>query len=488
MRKIASILAGLVLAALTCGAQDAFRGAYFMDTYLYGHTMNPALTANRSYASVALGNIDVQTQTNLSAMTFLYPTGSGVVSFLSDAVSSEQFLKKIHRHNTEQVDLRMDLINFGFWTASGQFHTFSLNLRVAESIAVPYDVFRFLKDGSTDDNHYDLSGLGLRARAYSELAYGISFPVTEGIRVGGKVKALVGLAYADARFDRFDVTLSGERWSVSTEGNALSSNMPVTQTNQPFRPQEFLDLEGFDFASLRPSGFGAALDLGATWDVLPWLQLSASVTDLGFLSWKMDRSSTQGSWDYTGFDNIPFEGEGDLQDQLDAKMEQLNKLLEFRRTGTSSAMDFLPATFYVGAKAKPNDWFAAGLLGTMRRQGAYSWSELRGSVNLEPCHWFGWAGSAAYGSFGPKFASMLNLQLGPIGLSLGGEVTSPFFISSEPRAKHSIQDYFEGNVIAIPRDNFNVNLMLGLNIVFGKTPAKRNHTGKYAEPVSEQLD
>ena len=488
MKKTVLILSGLILAALTCGAQDAFRGAYFMDTYLYGHTMNPALTANRSYASLAIGNIDIQTQSNLSASTFVFPTSSGIVPFLSDAVTSEQFLSKIHRHNSEQVDMRLDLLNFGFWTRSGQFHTFSMNLRVAESAAIPYDVFRFLKDGSTDGNNYDLSGLGLRARADAETAYGISFPVTDGIRIGGKVKALVGLAYADARFNRFDVTLSGERWSVATEGSALSSNMPVTQTNQPFRPDEFLDLDNFEFSTLRPSGFGAAIDLGATWDVLPWLQLSASVTDLGFIHWKMDRSTTQGSWEYTGFDNIPFEGEGDLQDQLDAKLDQLQNLLEFRRTGSSSSMDFLPATIYLGAKAKPNEWFSAGLLGTIRSQGPYSWAEMRGAVNLEPCHWFGWAGSIAYGSFGPKFASMMNLRLGPFGLSLGGEITSPYFISSEPRSKHSLQDYYMGNVFAIPRDNLNVNLMIGLNLVFGKTPAKRNHTGKYAEPVAEPLD
>jgi hypothetical protein len=489
MKKTVFLLAGLILAALTCGAQDAFRGAYFMDTYLYGHTMNPALTANRSYASVGLGNIDLQTQTNLSASTFFYPTNGGVLTFLSDAVPAETFLSKIHRHNSEQLDLRLDLINFGFWTKSNQFHNFSLNVRLAQSAAIPYDIFRFLKNGSTDGTDYDLSGAGMRLRAYGEAAYGISFPVTDEIRIGGKVKALVGLAYADARFNRLDVTLSGERWSVSSEGQMLSSsNLPTAQTIQALKPEEYLNLDNIDFSTLKPSGFGAAIDLGATWDILPWLQLSASVTDLGFISYKMNRSTTQGSWEYTGFDNISFDGENDLEDQLQAKLEQLQKLTEFRKVGTTSAMDFLPATFYVGAKAKPNDWFAAGLLGTVRSQGAFSWAEMRGSVNLEPCHWFGWAGSIAYGTFGPKFASMLNLRLGPIGLSLGGEITSPYFISTEPRASHTLEDYWNGDVVAIPRDNLNVNLMVGLNLVFGKTPAKRNHTGKYAEPLSEQLD
>ena len=65
MKKTACILAGLFLVLTSAQAQNAFRGGYFMDTYLYGHTMNPALCANRSYASVALGHIDIQSQSNL---------------------------------------------------------------------------------------------------------------------------------------------------------------------------------------------------------------------------------------------------------------------------------------------------------------------------------------------------------------------------------------------------------------------------------------
>ena len=474
MKKTVLIFAGLILALSGAEAQDAFRGAYFMDTYLYGHTMNPALTANRSYASVGLGRIDLQNQMNLGATTFLYPTSNGLVSFLSDQVTSEEFLSKINRHNVQNTNVQLDLLNFGFWTRSKQFHSFSLNIRVAENISVPYDIFRFLKDGSTDGTDYDLSGMGLRLRSYAEAAYGISFPVTDEIRIGGKVKALVGLAYGDARFDRLDVTLSGERWSVASEGRLLSSNLPVTKDNQPVRIEELLDLDGFEPASLRPTGFGAGIDLGATWDVLPWLQLSASMTDLGFLRWNMDQSTAKGNWEYTGFENISFEGENDFDAQLEAKMDELRNLIEFRRTGSATGMDILPFTFYAGAKMKPCDWFSAGLLGTMRSEGSFSWSELRGAINLEPCHWFGWSGSAAYGSFGPKYASVLNLRLGPFALTFGGEITSPFFVSSDPRATHTWEDYVNGDVVAIPRDNLNVNLMVGLNLVFGKTPARRN--------------
>jgi hypothetical protein len=40
-------------------------------------------------------------------------------------------------------------------------------------------------------------------------------------------------------------------------------------------------------------------------------------------------------------------------------------------------------------------------------------------------------------------------------------------------------------VYAIPRDNLNANLMVGLNIVFGKTPARR---AAAAQTLNEVLE
>lgn len=474
MKKNCLLLFFWALPLLPVCAQDAFRGAYFMDTYLYGHTMNPALCANRSYASLATGLIDLGVQSNMGFSTFFYPTRQGeMVSFLSDQVPSETFLKKLNKNNTEGASVRMDLLNFGFWTSRNQFHSFSFSIHVLEDSAVPAEIFRFLKDGTSDGTDYSFAGLGMRARAYGQLAYGISFPVTDRIRIGGKVKGLIGLAYADASFSRFDVTLSGQRWSVATQGQLYASNLPATRKTGPVSVSEVMDLDGFNYEELRPSGYGAAVDVGITWDLMPWLQLSASVTDLGLIHWNMDRLHTQGSWEYTGFENISFTEDNNLQAQLDAKMKELDNLFLFTADGKTSRVDLLPATFYAGAKFRPASWFSAGLLGTYRSQGKYSWAEMRTALNLEPCHWFGLSGSAAYGTLGPRFSSAMSLRLAVLSLFLGTELSSPYMISTDPRASHTLRDYFSGDVVAMPRDQLNVNVFFGLNLVFGRKPAQR---------------
>ena len=480
MKRYLILIAGLLTAALSTQAQNAFRGGYFMDGYLYANKMNPALCPDQSYFGIGVANIDVQTQSNLGISTLFTPNGhGGLDSFLSESVSAQDFLGKLRKFNTENLNAEVDLFNLGVWNEKDRFKTFSISLHVIESGALPYDVFRFLKTGTADGSTYSLAGLGLRARAYGQIAYGISYPVGETLRIGGKLKALVGLAYADMRYDRFDVTLNSEKWNVSTDGRLQSSNLPVSQSSQPVSIGEIFEFDDLDLRSMRPSGYGAALDLGTTWDILPWLQLSASLTDLGFLAWKMDKAVTQGSWEYTGLDEIHFGENDDFDAQMSAKMGQLNDLTRFRYGSGGSTLDFLPATLYLGAKAHPSDWFSAGLLATARCEGPYSWAEMRGAVNLEPGSCFGISASAAYGSFGPKLSTALNLRIPDfLALFIGAEMSSPYFVSTEPRASHTIKDYINGDVVAFPRDNLNVNLVVGLNWAIRRPKPK-------AEEVSE---
>jgi len=446
-----------------------------MDGYLYKHTMNPAFYASKGYASVGVGNISLNTQSNLGVSTFFYPTSGGNAEFfLSDNVPSSTFLGKLRQNNFENASLGEDLLSFGFWTKKNNFHSFSASLQVMESVSAPYNLFRFMKEGSTNGTGYDMSGLSGRMRAYAQIAYGMSVPINDNIRVGAKVKGLLGLIYMDTKFNKFDVTLSGERWSVSTDGELIASNVPATQNSDSVPISDVFDLDNIDLDNMRPSGFGAAVDLGAMWQALPWLEVSASIVDLGFLHWSLDtRMSTNGSWEYTGFDNIDPMGDGSYQDQLDAKFDELDNIVEFHPSEAGSPMDILPATVYVGAKASPNSWFSAGLLGTARLEGKYSWAELRASANVEPKHWFGVTASAAYGSFGPKLGGALNVRLPILALFVGGELSSFHFVSNNPNGSNKIGDLVKGESFLVPRDNLNLNLVVGLNVVFGKTASKR---------------
>ena len=476
MKKLSAIIICLALATAGVQAQNTFQGGYFMDGYLYAHKMNPALTANRGYLGIGVGRVGVQTMSNVGYSTLYYPVGNGKVeSFLSDHVSSQEVLRKLNNDNVALADVQLDVFNLGFWTKDDRFHSISISAHISEGLAAPKEIFRFLKDGAVDGSDFSFSSLGSKTRAYVEASYGLSVPITESLRVGGKFKALVGMTYAKTNFNRFDVSLRGDRWQVSTDGTLALCNFPQEGSGQDIRISDavLIDPDGIASDNLKPSGFGAAIDLGAAWDILPWLQLSASVTDLGFIRWgKGETMAANGNWTYEGFDNISMNGENDFGSQFEQKISELDNLLEFRKTGARALNDILPATFYAGAKFSPLSWLSAGVLGTVRSDGPFSWGELRGAVNLEPTHWVGLSASAATGTLGPKYSAMLNLRLLVFSLFVGAELSSLYLVSSEPGRRISFKD-LDNSPVMLPRDNMNLDLTVGFNIVFGYTRAQR---------------
>lgn len=476
MRKLSAIIICLALAAAGAQAQNTFQGGYFMDGYLYAHKMNPALTADRGYLGIGIGRFGVQTMSNVGYSTLYYPAGNGKVeSFLSDNVSSQDFLRKLNKNNVAVADLQMDVFNLGFWTKNDRFHTVSISAHINDGIAAPKELFRFLKDGAADGSEFNFSSLGSKTRAYAEAAYGVSVPLTESMRVGAKFKALVGFTYARTNFNRFDVSLRGDRWQISTDGTLAQCNFPQEQSGQDIGISDAVIINPDNVTSdnLKPCGFGAAIDLGATWDIFPWLQLSASVTDLGFIRWgKGQNMAARGNWTYEGFDNISMSGDDDLGNKLEQKISELDNLLKFNKTGDSALNDILPATFYAGAKFSPLWWLSAGVLGTVRTDGPYSWGELRGAVNLEPASWIGLSASAATGTLGPKYSAMLNLRLLVLSLFVGAEMSSLYLVSEDPGQRISFKD-LDNFPVMFPRDNLNVDLTFGVNIVFGYTRAQR---------------
>ena len=479
MKKILFTLVSLILPLAALSAQDGFRAAYFMKGYQYAHKMNPAFAADRNYLGVGTGRIGVQTQSNLGASTFLYPSsGNQTVTFLNEEISSDRFLRQLRKDNPFHTDIHVDAFNLGFYTQGDKFHTISISAHVQERASLPYDLFRFLKDGTTDGAAYDLGGVAARLQGYAQVAYGLSMPLTDGLRVGGKVKALVGLARADARFDRFDVQLSSDRWAVATDGRLTAANVPSSASGNDIAIQDIFDFDQYTVDNLRPSGFGLAVDLGASWDVLPWLQLSASVLDIGLMHWKLDsRLKTSGTWEYTGLEEIDLQDDGSFSEQIEAKFDALSALTRFSQGGDGKGTSLLPVTAYVGAKAHPCDWFSAGLLGTGRLEGRYSWAELRGALNLEPAYWFGLTAGAAYGTFGPKLSSAMNLRLGLLALFVGAELSSPYYVTKNGAA-FNWNSFKKGDDYPLPRDNMNLGLTVGVNMVFGRSARQRAALGE----------
>ena len=143
----------LFLFAFSAGAvaQDLEMG-YFLGGNPYAFRQNPAFQSERGLASIALGQTGFGAWSNLGISSLLYPDSNGkVYTFLNDRVSSAEFLKNIHQRNHIDADVLVNILTVGFWTHEDTFLTMDVNVRSLNALSAPYDLFRFLKDGSSSE-------------------------------------------------------------------------------------------------------------------------------------------------------------------------------------------------------------------------------------------------------------------------------------------------------------------------------------------------
>lgn len=302
-----------------------------------------------------------------------------------------------------------------------------------------------------------MSNLGLNADARLELSYGYSRSILGWIRVGAKVKLLAGIAKAEYAMDKLTLDLQSDKWRAEAEGNGYfhAPGVRLTADNGVINGIDVPDYSAVLDAALASRNFGAALDLGVSMDLIRILTVSASITDLGFMSWNGSRlGSHNSSLEYSGIENIGAEGT-DVEQQLAGLGEELLEIISPRVMGEEKLTDMLGMTAHVGVECRMPFYnrLSAGVLGTCRLDGPYSWWETRASVNLALFRILSLSASYAYSTFGGSYGAAINFHPNGVNLFIGVDSFKPVL--------NMTRQY-------IPIDSFNTNIAFGLNIAFGK--------------------
>lgn len=465
--------AAVAMAAFTATAQEALRSAYFLPGYNFRHELNPALAPERGYIALpAIGGINVGLNSNIGLSTFLYPIGGGqLTTFMSPTVGTDQFLNKLKDRNHFTESLGLNILSFGF-RGFGGYNTVGISVRQTASVVIPKDMFAFMKRGMTGaSTHYNFKDLGVNANLVGEIALGHSRRITKDLRVGAKVKVLLGGANVNAKISDMDITLSDQIWQIRAQGEmsvAAGKGLRVpTKYELGKEPASSPDANmvewgDIDYDSFGLSGFGLGFDFGATYQLLPNLELSAAVLDLGMMTWNnvVKAQTPATTWSFEGFKDVavdtsdPNYEENKLGNQFENIGDDLEDCTNFRRTETGAKRTSgLGTTVSLGAAYTLPVWkgLVGGLLLTQRIDGIYSWTEGRVSANLIPCGWFDLSANYALSSFGSSLGWIINFH--PAGFNI--------FIGSDYQFYKVTEQY-------IPVGNVNANVQFGINFTFGK--------------------
>ena len=470
-------LAAAILFGTNASAQSqALSTGYFTDGYIYKTKLNPALTPNCNNFGFLIGNINLSSGSNLSLSDFLYDNGENLVTFAHPSISDEQALRNVKETNRVNGSYEMNFLNVGFFNNKGTIYSnISLDSRAYAYSTLPGDIFRLIKS-TENDREYNMDGLSTRAYAYNQISFSQSYAVgkEKKVRVGYAAKLLFGLTRADLNYSTLRATAGSEKITFDAEGSL---------TTEGFYFKAPADGEGNNYLNLGQIGFrvnsdgsesvenliwntfsnlGFAADLGVTWEPFDYLQISASIQDLGFISWKHGYTSSAAA--HAVYDGSAVTTADDAQTEFSNFVESIGSLAQYspdyevdsegRATGEgTTTTEMLPVIGRLGIQFRLPAYkkVSIGLLYSKQFHRSYDWWETRLSINYDVARWFSFSISTAPGSLGTQFGALLNIHTSGFNFFAG--------MDNIPLA-------YTAN--GVPLKTGTVKASAGINILFGK--------------------
>lgn len=393
------------------GAQNLQSG-YFDDNYLYRFQSNPAF-GNEGHGFVAmpgLGNLNVSTNGTIGVNNLLYNVNGKTTTLLNPGVSAAEALDGLKDKNRLGINFRETVIAFGF-SGMGGYNTVSVNARADINMSLPKDIFRLAKQG-IENSTYDLSNLNARGAGWAEIALGHSHQINDRLRIGASLKFLVGVGSVQTDINSANLELREDTWVANVDAKLQSSIKNLrykTKYNDDTRRNYVNGMEIDDFSPI--SGYGMAVDLGATYRLNDNWEFSASLLDLGFISWDNNHvASTNGLQQVVTNDYSFNVDNNDSWDKFEDNLSMLYQLEDLGDTG--SRMSGIGATMNIGAQYTLPIYRKAkfGVLNTTRFNGPFTWTEFRASANVEPVSFFSAGVNLGVGTYGTSFGWIVNLK------------------------------------------------------------------------------
>ena len=322
--KIIGVFFMMLVCTLSANAQF-LRTSYFMEGTHYRQQLNPALTPTKGYFNLpVIGAVNA----TVGSTSLGYQDIIDIIDDGDDFYTKPDFMNRLKDNNKLNVNFSTEILSAG-WYKGKNFWSFNIGLRTDIGANLTKNMFSFLNQMETiEDNwrnsNYDISGQQLNINAYTEIGLGLSRQINSRLTVGARVKALLGIGNMELKLNKIAMSAnlptdqqinqwsSESYWSGSSaeivakaqelkaKFDNYHANLTVgAELKSSFKGLELKEEEGkdyvtdfdFDSGKLGIAGYGFGIDLGASYKILDNLTVSASILDLGFISWS--KSSTK---------------------------------------------------------------------------------------------------------------------------------------------------------------------------------------------------
>lgn len=431
MKNIKSVIVVAVLGITSTATGQNLNTGYFNEGYLYRHELNPVYGNEQTYVAFpGLGNVNIGINSNLGLNNLLYNVDGRTALFLNPKVDANEFLNGIHDKNRISENLKVQVLGAGFRSWGG-YNIVELNVRQNLYLNLPGGLFEFMKNG-LENKTYDFGNLNVHADAYGEIAFGHSRQIDDKLRVGAKVKFLLGLANVNAKVEKAQLELRDDAYvgttsaTLQTSLSGMNYKTETTMRGPEGEEREHCYVSGINDVSFGVTGFGLGLDLGAEYKINDNFKVSAAILDLGFIGWSNcyeastngERSISTDKYVFAIGDDEP----NSFGKELDRFTEGLAELYELNDNGNiGGTTKALSATMNLGVEYTPDfyDKLTFGFINNTRFAGKYTWTDFRLSANVAPVKCFSASASLSAGTYGVGFGWLLNAHTTGFSIFLG---------------------------------------------------------------------
>ena len=480
--NLRSIFIGFLLLCTSMMSAQHVNTLYFLENAPMRHTINPAFqpVSNFYLTLPAIGYTSMWVGTNgwtMSDFIFKGPDGNTITPLHPDA--PENWLNNRPKTFGFDAEFNTNILGFGFRIKENSYLHLNISERIIANTHVSSSIFGLndLSSGTVGP-----LSLGIDALAYTEFALGFSHKIKRQWTVGGKIKVLVGQLNAQLNVDDLKLSTSLDSLHVTANGT-LRAAAPLKWSSLPTNSSELVDYDFNELFSnlngvptsqmiseiLKPAGMGVAFDLGFTYKPIEQLQISASVTDLGFMRWH--RYASAGISVDTTFTGLDF-NYGDYGSVNHFDSDSLMSDIQNNLTGYTDAieisdiekdfpyLDMLTANLNVGIDA--NFWknrVGVGVYSRTRFYNSHITEEVTLGAAFRPVNWFNLA--ASYSFINGKWSNIgAALSIAPYdGIML--TLATDYIPTSYAKAA------LEETNVSLPYKTAGVNVMFGIAIVAG---------------------
>jgi len=435
---------------------------YFLERSPMHIRMNPAMAPKNSCLGFGLGSVALSLRSDVGLSDVLIPGQNGeLITVMHPDADKAGFLSGLGKVSDFSGSVNVELFNLGIRLKQFYVSVHS-GIYADMGLGIPRDLFSLFMLGMDPDQastRFDLTALNFEAMLYAKNGLGLTTAIGKIFNVGVNLNHLIGIGHMKMGFDELSIRAGDQQWDVVSKGYLRYAG--PQQLMFTYSDDNYLDGIDSDLSSpgglghLWSPGIGSSVDLGLTAKPLPFLNLSASIVDLGFIRWNKNYVQQAVSDESFTFDGIGLAFGEESQDEEEGNGigDQLQELMRLSKdVSAGSFVSGLTTKLNIGGEVGVlNDRISFGLLSqTAIARSRLLYQDFMLSANFKPGSVFQSAltYSLLHGKMS-SFGAAINLKL----LFLN------FFLAAD-----YIPMIYTPQMIPVKNSHF--NLQTGLNLMF----------------------